>query len=187
MLRRRAWQRQHVRSTLLQVDSGRLWRAHDDGLPVAIQWTRIQQNTRPPSHRKNQCRAQSRISTSLSGSSPFPSSSSPPRARKASPSTCSMQNAAAGSRCVLSARYTALCLGKRQSEGSRPVGRNNSVRPSGCMLIHMVQAPKHRPTNDPACWVGLGRRSRSARSPLAQPPMGTPRIEVGHVFVQDAL
>jgi hypothetical protein len=55
------------------------------------------------------------------------------------------------------------------------------------MLVHMVQAPKHRPTNDPACWVGLGRRSRSARRPLAQPPMGTPRIEVGDVFVLDAL
>jgi hypothetical protein len=54
------------------------------------------------------------------------------------------------------------------------------------MLIHMVQAPKHRPTNDPACWVELGRRSRSARRPLAQPPMGTPRIEVGDVFVQAA-
>jgi hypothetical protein len=24
------------------------------------------------------------------------------------------------------------------------------------MLIYMVQAPKHRPTNDPACWFGLG-------------------------------
>jgi hypothetical protein len=37
--------------------------------------------------------------------------------------------------------------------------------------------PKHWPTDDPACGVGLGRRS--ARRPLAQLPMGTPRIEVG--------
>src|SRR5262249_52239479 len=46
---------------------------------------------------------------------------------------------------------------------------------------------EHRPTHDTACWVGLGRRSGSARRSLAQPPMGTPRIEVGHVLVQDAL
>jgi hypothetical protein len=31
-----------------------------------------------------------------------------------------------------------------------PVGRNNSIRPSGWMLIHVVQAPKHRTTNDRA-------------------------------------
>jgi hypothetical protein len=55
------------------------------------------------------------------------------------------------------------------------------------MLIHMVQAPEHRLPDDPACWVGLDRRSRSARRPLTQPPMGTPRIEVGDVFLQDAL
>jgi hypothetical protein len=78
-------------------------------------------------------------------------------------------------------------VGSGHEGQSLPVGRNNPIRPSGCMPVHMVQAPKHRPTNDPACWVGLGRRSRSARGPLAQPPLGTPRIEVGDVFVQDAL
>jgi hypothetical protein len=51
----------------------------------------------------------------------------------------------------------------------------------------MMQSAEHRPTHDPACWVGLGRQSGSAWRSLAQPPMGTPRIEVGHVLVQDAL
>jgi hypothetical protein len=39
------------------------------------------------------------------------------------------------------------------------VGRNNSIQRSGCMLIHRMQAPEHRPTNDPSGWVGVGRRS----------------------------
>jgi hypothetical protein len=37
--------------------------------------------------------------------------------------------------------------------------RAQQFRPSGCMLIHMMQAPEHRPTNNPTRRVGLGRRS----------------------------
>ena len=39
------------------------------------------------------------------------------------------------------------------------VGRNNSIRPSGRMLIHMMEAPKHQLPDDPARRVGRGRRS----------------------------
>jgi class 3 adenylate cyclase len=40
-----------------------------------------------------------------------------------------------------------------------PVGRNNSIRPSGSMVIHMMQAPKHRLPDNPARRVGRGRRN----------------------------
>jgi DMSO/TMAO reductase YedYZ molybdopterin-dependent catalytic subunit len=40
-----------------------------------------------------------------------------------------------------------------------PVGRNNSIRPSRCMLIHMMQAPEHRLPDDSARRVGRARRS----------------------------
>jgi hypothetical protein len=43
--------------------------------------------------------------------------------------------------------------------GERPVGRNNSIRPSGRMVIDMMQAPEHRLPDDPARRVGRGRRS----------------------------
>ena len=55
------------------------------------------------------------------------------------------------------------------------------------MVIHMMQAPEHRLPDDPACRVGRGRRSRSARRPLAEPLMRTPRIEIGDVLVQHPL
>jgi hypothetical protein len=43
--------------------------------------------------------------------------------------------------------------------GEGPVGRNNSIRPSGRMVIDMMQAPEHRLPDDPARRVGRGRRS----------------------------
>jgi hypothetical protein len=51
---------------------------------------------------------------------------------------------------------------ERQGSEERPetaVGRNNSIRSSGRMVIHMMQAPKHRLPDDPARRVGRGRRS----------------------------
>jgi glycosyltransferase A (GT-A) superfamily protein (DUF2064 family) len=49
--------------------------------------------------------------------------------------------------------------GARAACSAIPVGRNNSIRPSGRMVIHMMQAPEHRLPDDPARRVGRGRRS----------------------------
>jgi hypothetical protein len=78
-------------------------------------------------------------------------------------------------------------IASRTSLDLSPVGRKNSNQPSGCMLIDMMQAPEHRLPNDPIRRVGRGRRSCSARRPLVEPTMGTPRIEVGDVLVQRPL
>jgi hypothetical protein len=53
--------------------------------------------------------------------------------------------------------------------GERPVGRNNSIRPSGRMVIDMMQAPEHRLPDDPARRVGrpseLIRTAPAGRAP----------------------